>query len=142
VGTGCDSTFHALHPKEIVMKYLHRLGAVALVLCVAPAWSGGKKPMSEAQQRFQQERAACMSGSSHQDRATCLKEAAAAHQEARRGGLSGGGSVDLSQNATGRCDAQPPAERQACIQRILGAGSASGSVEGGGVLRQSESQTR
>ena len=125
------------------MNSLQRAGAFALVLGLAPAaWSAGPKGLSEAQQRYQQERAACAGGRSHQDRATCLKEAAAAYQEARRGRVATGGSANLSQNATGRCDAQPPQERQACIQRILGAGSISGSVEGGGVLRQSETKTQ
>ena len=41
--------------------------------------------------------------------------------------------------ATQRCAAQPPEDRGACMQRILGAGNAEGSVGGGGLLRRSES---
>ena len=47
--------------------------------------AGGNLP--EAQARYQQDRAACISGQSQQDRATCLKEAGAALQEAKRGRL-------------------------------------------------------
>lgn len=123
------------------MKCAERVAIVAFAAMLVPAaWAAGRTPTSEAQQRYQQERAACLGGQSHQDRKTCLKEAAAAYQEARHGGLRNSGT--FAQNATGRCDAQPEAERQACIQRILGAGSVEGSVEEGGVLRRSETPSR
>jgi hypothetical protein len=120
------------------MNSLQRFGAVALALTLAPAvWAAGNKGMSEAQQRYQQERARCMTGQSHQDRTTCLKEAGAALQEARRGRLDNAGN-NFTRNATQRCEAQPVEDREACMQRILGAGTAQGSVEGGGLLRQAE----
>jgi hypothetical protein len=133
--------FDARESMENAMNSLQRAGALALVLALTPAaWSAGHKAMSDAQQRYQQERAGCAGGKSQQDRATCLKEAAAAYREARRGGLTTEGGAQLSQNSSSRCDVQPPEERQACIQRILGAGSVSGSVEGGGVLRATENK--
>jgi hypothetical protein len=123
------------------MNCVGRTALVAVAMMMVPAaWSAGHKQLSEAQQRYQQQRAACVRGQSHQDRTTCLKEAAAAYQEARRGHLGNRGN--FAQNATSRCDAQPEGERQACIQRILGAGSAEGSVEGGGILRRSESASQ
>jgi hypothetical protein len=123
------------------MNCLQRIGACAIVLAFAPAaWPAiSKAALSEAQQQYKRERAHCLSGQSHQDRATCLREAGAAYQEARRGLLNGSGaSADFSRNATARCEAQPPADRQACVQRIMGAGTAEGSVEGGGIIRQIE----
>lgn len=83
---------------------------------------------------YQQERAACTSGSSHQDRATCLREAAAARGEAKRGHLTD--SPSYEENALGRCNALPPADRQDCAKRVHGQGVVSGSVEGGGVYRE------
>lgn len=125
------------------MNCLQRIGAVALVLTLAPAaWSAGPKGMSQAQQRYQQERAYCMSGQSQQDRATCLKEAGAAYQEARGGRLDNSQGNNFTQNATQRCNAQPAADREACVQRILGAGSAQGSVRGGGILREVETPVK
>ena len=126
------------------MNCYQRIGACAIALALAPAaWSAGNKALSQAQQQYKLERAHCLSGQSHQDRATCLKEAGAAYQEARRGVLgSGSGSANLTQNATARCEAQPPADREACVQRIMGAGSAEGSVEGGGILRQTETKVQ
>ena len=126
------------------MNCYQRIGACAMALALAPAaWSAGNKALSQAQQQYKQERAHCLSGQSHQDRATCLKEAAAAYQEARRGALaSNSGSTDLSQNAKARCEAQPPADREACILRVMGAGSAEGSVKGGGVIREIETKVQ
>lgn len=96
----------------------------------------GAKTGSQAS-AYQEERAACMSGQSHQDRSTCLKEAAAAQQAARRGQLVQS-DADYQQNALRRCDVfTDQTERQACVRRVTGDGVASGSVESGGVLRES-----
>ncbi len=126
------------------MIRFHRLAACALVLAVAPlTWAAGNKALAQAQAQYNAERAHCTSGKSHQDKATCLKEAGAAYQEARRGALAGNsGSSNLSQNATQRCDAQPAADREACIQRITGSGTTEGSVKGGGVIRQTETKVQ
>ena len=119
------------------IAHSHRLIACALALAAPLAFAAGEKASPAAQERYNQERARCNSGLSHQDRATCLQEAGAALQESRRGGLNTN-SATLSGNATARCDAQPAADRAECIQRIQGAGAASGSVEGGGVIRKTE----
>jgi hypothetical protein len=62
-------------------------------------------------------------------------------QEARRGHLDNA-STNYTRNATQRCEAQPVEDREACMQRILGAGAAQGSVEGGGLLRQAEVEVK
>ena len=116
------------------------LGLVC-ILCT-PAWAKAPKASSEAQQRYNRERAVCMSGQSNQDRATCLREAGAALQEARRNRLGTNAGADLRANATARCNAQPAADRDACVQRITGAGSVQGSVEGGGLIRQVETPVK
>lgn len=74
------------------------LAAALAVLLSASAIAAPRMP--EAQARYQHERAACMEGSSNQDRATCLKEAAAAYQEAKAGQLPG--PSDLARNRTAR----------------------------------------
>jgi hypothetical protein len=125
------------------MNCLQRFSALALVLALVPsAWAAGNKASSEARQRYQQERAYCMSGQSQQDRATCLKEAGAAYDEARHSRLDNSGGSSFTQNATERCKAQPAADREACVQRILGAGSAQGSVHGGGIIRETETPVK
>jgi hypothetical protein len=116
----------------------HSAIAFTVLVAMVPTWVAGETRLSQAQSAYQQERARCLRGESHQDRATCLKEAGAAYDEARHGRLGNAPGTELSRNATQRCDAQPPAEREACTQRILGAGSTQGSVEGGGLIRQIE----
>jgi hypothetical protein len=72
------------------MNRLQRIAAIALVAAAAPAaWSmgpAGHKPMSQAQQQYQQDREYCRSGQAQEDRALCMKEAAAAFAEARGAG--------------------------------------------------------
>ena len=90
---------------------------------------------SAAQTRYQQDRAVCLSGASNQDRATCLKEAGAARAEAQRGGL-GDSTEPYSDNQRKRCDQLPGSQRQDCLARMQGQGNVSGSVAGGGLLRE------
>jgi hypothetical protein len=84
--------------------------------------------------RYQRERAACDSGKSAEDRATCLREAAAARDAAAHGELDEPG--DYEKNALARCDAVPPADRDACRHRARGEGEMKGSVSGGGIIRE------
>lgn len=107
------------------------LGAL-LVLSMSQASAADRR---EAQARYQQERAACLNGQSHQERSTCLREAAAALQEARRGTLAAA-SPSYDQNRAARCDPLPPDLRQDCQRRMKGEGTVSGSVEQGGILRE------
>jgi hypothetical protein len=90
--------------------------------------------LAEAQATYKEDRAACMRGEGGQDRATCLKEAAAALQEAKRGGLNSNRS-EFERNRLARCDQQPAADREECVRR-MNEGTTTGSVQGGGVLRE------
>ena len=109
------------------------IGTTALLF----AAGAGAAQLSEAQARYQQERAACMSGSSNQDRATCLKEAGAALGEARRGALGDSSDSNLARNRMARCDALPAQEREDCAVRMQH-GTMSGSAQQGGILREIE----
>ena len=93
--------------------------------------------LSQAEQRYHDERAACLSGASNQDRAICLREAGAALQEARRGGLAGD-ERELGRNRMARCAALPLPDREDCTMRMNGQGSTSGSAMQGGILRELE----
>lgn len=92
---------------------------------------------NEAQTRYQQERAACLGGDSGQDRETCLREAGAALAAARQGTLAPESEpMNYARNASKRCDPLPDEEREACEARMHGLGTTSGSVAGGGILRE------
>ena len=117
------------------MRTGHACGALlAAALLAGPA---AATPLSDAQERYKQERAVCMNGTSNQDRATCLKEAGAAWQEARRGNLSTAGDASLVRNSLNRCDALPAQDRDDGTLRMQ-LGTASGSAQQGGILRQLE----
>jgi hypothetical protein len=95
-----------------------------------------------AQERYNQEVARCNAGTSQQDRATCLREAGAALEEARKGNLNGD-VASYTGNSVARCDVFQGEQRSACRSRILGpthteaATITRGSVNEGGILRES-----
>ena len=107
----------------------------ALLLTLATATASALPDPSDAV--YRQERAACMDGRSPQDRSTCLKEAGAAHNEARRRQLDNGESPEqLRANALLRCQRVATDDRTACERMVQGGGQRSGSVAGGGVLTE------
>ena len=69
------------------------------------------------------------------------REAAAAREEARRGRLGDGQSANqYERNAFARCQVfKTDVDRHACAERVK-QGAVSGSVEGGGILRESTVQ--
>ncbi|MEO8020349.1 hypothetical protein [Polaromonas sp.] len=83
------------------------------------------------------ERAACMSGRTQQDRDTCLREANNAAAEKRKGKLDNSGA-QFETNARLRCEALQGEDKSACEARVMGYGNTSGSVAGGGVIREVE----
>lgn len=85
---------------------------------------------------YQAERAMC--GQIQQDKAACIREAGAAAQASRQGSLTHATDETYRQNALARCQSQPAEDRQACVQRVTGAGDTTvdGSVLGGGAIRE------
>ena len=73
-----------------------------------------------------------------QDKAACQREAGAARQEAARGGLTSGGLSGNQANSLARCQQLPAADKADCEARVRGGegSSSSGSVMGGGVIRE------
>ena len=85
---------------------------------------------------YQRERAACQLDGTPQGRTTCLKEAGAAHAEAKRKQLGNGeDEAALRQNAELRCQRVATADQDHCQRKARGEGTVSGSVDGGGVLK-------
>lgn len=121
--------------------------SAVLSVCAAAAMAVAETPAADIQLRYQQERAKCMEGSSNQDRATCLKEAGAARDEARKGQLNDGDAKYRS-NATARCKVLTGDEARDCLARMKGKGGSatngtttttnttSGSAQSGGILRE------
>jgi hypothetical protein len=111
--------------------------AVMLAAPLSASWAGTGAKSGSPEATYRYERQKCLSGRSHQDRATCLKEAGAALAEARRGRLDSGVSErQLAENRVARCAAQPGSERADCERLARGEGTVVGSVEGGGVVKE------
>ena len=117
------------------------LRRTSLVICAVGAFFAANAlaagpALSEAQAAYKRDRAACMSGQSHQDRATCLREAGAALSEARRNGLTTTSDSQFVQNRLDRCVPLPAADQEDCVRRMSGEGIVRGSVEEGGIYRE------
>ena len=122
----------------LLRKSLSCLGLTALLAAgAASAQVATGTTGIDATGSTQSEKAACHSGMSQQDHATCMREATNAAAEKRSGKLEGS-STELEANAVKRCEVLTGDEKIACQARIAGYGSTSGSVGGGGVVRQVE----
>jgi hypothetical protein len=86
---------------------------------------------------YQAEVRACMAGKTAEDQTTCLKEARNAQADKKRGVLDNA-NAQFEANARARCNALSGEDKSACEARMMGYGNVSGSVAGGGVLRQVE----
>lgn len=73
-----------------------------------------------------------------QDKAACQREAGAAKQEAARGGLTSPAPSSQEANALARCQGLAGGDKADCEARMRGDAnsSSSGSVMGGGVIRE------
>ena len=114
------------------------LAAAALLAATAQAQAPAAQ---DARARYEQEAQKCRTNNTQDSLATCLREATNALDASRKGQLSNPGPVAADTNATQRCAAfQSTAERDECLRRLQSA-PASGSVSGGGVLRESVTTT-
>jgi hypothetical protein len=108
--------------------------ATVMLLAASGANDPGKDAAA-AREAFQRELAACVQIADADARRDCRREAYAARDEARRGTLDEG--ADFERNKFARCEAHKDlAERDYCLRRMRGEGTVSGSVQGGGILRE------
>lgn len=115
----------------------HCLAAAAIALTL-PAWAQGTGKTS-TDSRYQQERAACAAMSDPAARTNCLRDIAAARQQARRNPREPVSPAELQRNALQRCQVHTIAEDRAICERMVrGEGEVSGSVRGGGQIRSIE----
>lgn len=132
-----EQSRHSLHPSS---RPLARWG----LLCILAAGAASAQVVSSGNTgidnsgSYERERAACLSGATPQAQETCLREAANAQAEKSKGDLQTQGRDELVANAMRRCDALGGEDHAACTARVLGYGNQSGSVGGGGVIREVE----
>ena len=116
-----------------------RLGATAacVISSLLCAWALAEGSPPDAQTTYQKQVAACNSGQTNQDKATCLREAGAARDAAAKSQLNDPATAaTYKENALQRCRNLPDADRKDCEARINGQGTKSGSVGEGGIIRE------
>lgn len=119
-------------------KSLVSFGVAALLAVTAATAQVTAGPTAiDATGHYEKEVQACLSGQTQQDRETCLREARNAQAEKKRGALDNAGD-QFEANKVARCEPLAGEEKAACQARMMGYGSTSGSVSGGGVLREVE----
>ena len=121
-----------MHPKRLAAT----LCAAGLMLAAGAVHAADATGRGSAQSQYQQDVAACKSGATGQDQAACMREAGAARQESGRNNLKDGSNDQLQQNMLDRCNRLPAASRQDCVTQMTSPTNVRGSVQGGGVLRE------
>lgn len=134
---------HALRPRRL--RTLITAAAAAGLLALAPltpARASGGAPVAapgstgiDASGDYHKEMQACRQGRTAQNRATCMEEAREARKARRQGGLDTP-AQSMGANAMARCEGMKDADMAACHARMMGHGRTSGSVAGGGMLRE------
>ena len=107
--------------------FLFRTALVAAcALTTSGAW---------AQSTYEQDRAACLRSDSQHERSSCLREAGAVRAQGanRAPGATPEARMD---NAMKRCADLPPENKATCERMVHGEGTTSGSVAGGGTMRE------
>ncbi len=113
------------------------VASIAMLFSLGAAQAAGpSQANADAQARYKREMAVCNSGQSSQSVQTCRTEARNALAEAKRGGLTSA-PVQQYRNAVQRCADFIGDDRVACEDRVRNPTRVEGSVEGGGVLRES-----
>ena len=114
------------------MKRFPIMFAVAAMLGAVLAQAAEPARPGDLGRRYQQERAVCQGV---EDRAACIREAGAALQEARGGKLADA-NTSFESNRVARCGYLKGDDKEYCLRRMNGEGTTSGSVAGGGILRE------
>ncbi|MEJ7929290.1 hypothetical protein WG922_04815 [Ramlibacter sp. AN1015] len=123
---------HARTKKHSGRRGLLAFGAAALLAVAASAQVANLENQS-AREQLQ----ACRSGATWQARENCVREVQAAQQARRAGTLAS--AEQYTANALARCNIYREQEDvMACRGRVMGLGEVTGSVTGGGLLRQYE----
>lgn len=123
-------------------KSLASFGAMTLfaVTAMAAQVAGNQFPDGAPLDKsgsYQAEVQACKAGKTAEDQATCLREARNAQADKKRGKLDNS-NAQFEANARARCNVLTGDDKSACEARMMGSGTVSGSVAGGGLLREVE----
>lgn len=129
--------------KEVKMKsptsafqvFRRGVGVAMVVLVCGQAVGVAAQDRSEKKRRFEADRQACLLGKTGQSYQSCMREAHAVLAD-KPSSIAPTSAEQLQRNALARCDAQTGDDHAACVARVRGEGTVSGSVAGGGILHE------
>ena len=112
------------------------VAAVCMTFSVGAISANAPAP-SPAEARYQQDRANCLAGKTAENQATCMKEAAAALQAARKHDLRTPTPAEVAANERRRCEPLTGDDKKDCLKRADNIDTTvSGSVAAGGDLKE------
>ena len=121
-----------LHSPRLLATVL--FATVAAIASTNAFAAGPTTAQAQEQYRIDVER--CRSGQTSQDTKTCIREAGAALQEARRHRLIEG-TPSFDQNQRARCERLTGTQREDCLRLMADPNpEIRGSVDGGGIIRE------
>ncbi len=109
--------------------------ALACLLPAIAMSTAQAESVAQAQSNYQKERADCLNGQTAESKKTCLREAGAALNDAKTGRLDKNNG-NFEQNALARCQVFKNEDDRGLCERRQREGTVSGSVAGGGDLRE------
>ncbi|CAM4333590.1 N-acetyltransferase YedL [Bordetella tumbae] len=112
------------------------LSALGGMAGISAANAADAPTAASIQSQYEHDVQRCNSGQTNQSKAVCLQEAGAAREEAQRKRLDDGQSANYGNNSVDRCTKLPQPQRQDCLQQMQSPSTVKGSVESGGVLRE------
>jgi len=119
---------------------VRRVAATVAAACATvsvDAISATAPAQTPAEARYQQDRANCLAGKTAESQTTCLKEAAAALQAARKHDLRTPTPAEVAANERRRCEALSGDDKKDCLKRADNIDTTvSGSVAAGGDLKE------
>jgi hypothetical protein len=116
--------------------------AVLIATCAATPFAAAADDAA-AKARYEADRAKCLSGTSQESQATCLKESGAVLKEREQGKIQATpkDQATLKQNAMQRCTNLPAKDKADSESRVNGQGVTEGSVGGGGIVKETVTTT-
>lgn len=122
------------HPLQVAPLRLLLAVTACLVPLAAGAATGGDQ--TERRAIFERDRAACETGRSTQERGLCLHDVTVAYRMPHTNKPYDLDAATYQRNQALRCGPLKDKDLEACMARMRGAGSTSGSVQTGGILRE------
>jgi hypothetical protein len=127
------NTLHTRHDSLLGLGGLVIAGALLSFSALSAAPTPGAQA-TEINAKFEQDKANCLAGKASAERNACMKEATKARNSARNAPIYD--DATYKHNKFDRCRVLSGDEARDCFARMKGEGTVSGSVEGGGVLRE------